>query len=89
MLFQKSSYGLSFIKFHSKPDPNAKGDEAPKAMMKQATLGGFKLKEDKGDEITTGTLFAKRNKEAEKPATPLTGTMLTFTAHIIVQIPLY
>ena len=43
--------------------------------MKQATLGAFKLKEDKGDGITTGTLFAKRNKEPEKPSTPLTGKL--------------
>ena len=72
--FQKSSYGLSFIKFYSKPDPNAKGDDGPpKPITKQTTLGIFKLKEDKGGGITTGSLFAKRNKELEKPSNPLTG----------------
>ncbi len=44
--------------------------------MKQATLGAFKLRDNTDDDITTGSLFAKRNKEPEKPA-PLTGTKVS------------
>ncbi len=74
VFLQKLAYGLSFIKFHSKPDPNAKPD-APTALSKQQTLGAFVLKDDNGSGggIQTGSLFAKRNKEPEKPAAPLTG----------------
>ncbi|XP_052270427.1 DNA repair protein XRCC1-like isoform X1 [Dreissena polymorpha] len=59
-----STYGLSFVKFHSPPEP---GDtEEPKK------LGFFKLKDDGNGEVKTGSIFTNRDK-VETPSKPLSG----------------
>lgn len=63
--FNKSSeYGLSFIKFHSTPTAEDKKKE--EGIKK---LGAFTVKPETGDDIASGSLFAKKKTEpAEKPA---------------------
>ncbi|CAG2197342.1 XRCC1 [Mytilus edulis] len=59
--FNKTSeYGISFIKIHSTPDNKEEGTKK---------LGAFTVKPETGDDITTGSLFAKKKIEpVEKPA---------------------
>ncbi|XP_052074822.1 DNA repair protein XRCC1-like [Mytilus californianus] len=59
--FNKTSeYGLSFIKIHSTPDDKEEGTKK---------LGAFTVKPETGDDITTGSLFAKKKIEpVEKPS---------------------
>ncbi|XP_076106258.1 DNA repair protein XRCC1-like isoform X2 [Mytilus galloprovincialis] len=59
--FNKTSeYGISFIKIHSTPDNKEEGTKK---------LGVFTVKPETGDDITTGSLFAKKKIEpVEKPA---------------------
>ncbi|XP_063448553.1 DNA repair protein XRCC1-like isoform X1 [Mytilus trossulus] len=59
--FNKTSeYGISFIKIHSTPDVKEEGTKK---------LGAFTVKPETGDDITTGSLFAKKKIEpVEKPA---------------------
>ena len=63
--FNKSSeYGLSFIKFHSTPTAEDKKKE--EGIKK---FGAFTVKPETGDDIASGSLFAKKKTEpAEKPA---------------------
>lgn len=62
-----SSYGLSFIKFHSPPAPGEKSE--PAVGVKK--LGAFLIKPEKEDDIQTGSAFAKRSEVKETP--PATG----------------
>lgn len=62
-----SSYGLSFIKFHTPPVAGEQGE--PKGVAKK--LGAFLIKPEKEDDIHMGSLFAKRAEIKETP--PATG----------------
>ncbi|XP_060076028.1 DNA repair protein XRCC1-like [Ylistrum balloti] len=62
-----SSYGLSFIKFHSPPAPGDK--EEPSVGAKK--LGAFLIKPEKEDDIQMGSVFAKRSEV--KDTMPATG----------------
>ncbi|OWF35609.1 DNA repair protein XRCC1 [Mizuhopecten yessoensis] len=62
-----SSYGLSFIKFHSPPAAGEKEESTIGAKK----LGAFLIKPEKEDDIHMGSVFAKRSEVKETP--PATG----------------
>ncbi|XP_060573725.1 DNA repair protein XRCC1-like [Ruditapes philippinarum] len=63
-----STFGLSFIKFHS---PSLPGDKGSGEGEKK--VGFFKLKTDDKDDVKTGSLFSHRKPETSTPSTPLSG----------------
>ncbi|XP_072035262.1 DNA repair protein XRCC1-like isoform X1 [Amphiura filiformis] len=66
-----NTYGLSFIKFHSPPEPGQESTP-PKAEGSSSKLGHFRLKEEgKSTSIGPGSYF--KNRDKEKEAQPLTG----------------
>ncbi|XP_071806723.1 DNA repair protein XRCC1-like [Asterias amurensis] len=69
-----SSYGLSFIKFHSPPEKTEESSSANQSEQQSASkLGMFRLKEDtKSTSLTAGSFFKQRSITKTEPA-PLTG----------------
>ncbi|KAK6173680.1 hypothetical protein SNE40_017088 [Patella caerulea] len=64
---KNTSYGLSFIRFHSPSD----GTEETQRPIKK--LGAFTIKSEDGDDIKAGSLFAGRTKDKPTESTPLKG----------------
>lgn len=56
-------YGLSFITFHT---PGEKANGAPV----QSTIGKFALRPDSPDNLTSGSLFARRQELQKEPLSP-------------------